>query len=70
MRLRKRTFQYAIYDADDMCVCVGDAQECAVYLGVSLHHFYTKMTVRGNRKYKIYKIELEEEADDEVLQSR
>lgn len=54
--MRKKETIYAIYDAEDNCVCVGDAQECVAYLGVSLHHFYSKMSAKGNRKYKIYSL--------------
>jgi hypothetical protein len=55
--LRKKKNQYAIYDVDDMCVCVGNAQECSHYLGITLHHFYSKLSVKGNNKFKIYKLE-------------
>lgn len=47
---------YAIYNKQDECVCVGNASECCEFLDVSLHHFYSKLISKGNKKYRVFKL--------------
>ncbi len=35
---------YGVYDRDEVCVCVGTAEECAKFLGMTKGSFYCKLT--------------------------
>lgn len=57
---------YAVYNTQEECVCVGTAKECAKYLEVSKEsiksYYYRTKNHKHNSIYDVYKVE---ESEDE-----
>lgn len=55
--------QYAIYDKEENIVMVGNAQQCANFMGIKLNSFYSQITrvkngkIKSGREYNVYKVE-------------
>ena len=55
--------QYAVYDKQDNIVMVGNAQQCAKFMGIKLNSFYSQITrvkngkIKSGREYNVYKVE-------------
>lgn len=70
---RKNKFAYAVYDRRDnnLCVCIGEAEEVAKFLGVSKSEVYCLVTrhrqakLNTNTHWLVEKIDEAEFAEDD-----